>query len=151
MLLFFWSIFSTITKTGWSMWTFLETTYPTLGFYNYIQQMQVASAGSQCGTTLWSRRSFEHPVRDWYQLLIFAFAFSSLLPFQVWNAFLLHLSRDPDQSCILCYCFHFYCKDFCSWSKKKKKLTTQSSCIHNKTPGKRNSSLISAALKNLRF
>lgn len=25
---------------------FLETTHPTLGFYNYMQHMQVASAGS---------------------------------------------------------------------------------------------------------
>lgn len=73
-------------------------------------------------------------------------------PSPVWNVLLFSPpSRELDQTRVFSYCFCFYHEDFSAWFKKRKKITTQSSCIHNTTPGKRNSSLISVTPKNLRF
>lgn len=65
---------------------------------------------------------------------------------RAWNVVpALHFSTERDQHSILCYCFHFQGKGISSLVK----FTTQISCIHNTTPGKRNCSLIFAALKSV--
>lgn len=59
------------------------------------------------------RRTCDRYLRT-IQICLFSLPFLS----KVWNALLLsHLSREPDQSCILCYCFHFYREDFSPWLK----------------------------------
>lgn len=67
------------------------------------------------GTTFSSPHSHEFPTCDQYHRMILSCFF--LLPSSlVWNALpLFHMSHEPDQSCILCYCFHFYREDFSSW------------------------------------